>query len=160
MGEQARRTLPLLLLFVAFAFAASASAATLASGTLLEGRVQQDLNSKTAHDGDPFTVRTEKGSTIYGHLSEVARADAGRKAHLKLNFDRIRFLDGSSQPIEAKLISVSKQSQGYVRAVSTLGFTADSAIGSVDGSLLAISDIHISQYARVELQLTDTLQAP
>jgi hypothetical protein len=145
------------------------------SGTLISGHVEREISSKTAQDGDRFAMRTDSGAVIYGHVSQVSRANIGRKAHLLLNFDRIRFSDGTSAPIGAKLVSVSKQAKtNYVRAAGTvlggmfagnmlgkaLGTNAGGALGVVGGGLLAAntaSDINVPQGAAIEVQLTQPL---
>jgi hypothetical protein len=145
------------------------------SGTLISGHVERELSSKTAQDGDRFAVRTDSGAVIYGHLSQVARANVGHKAHLNLNFDRIRFSDGTSAPIAAKLVSVAKTAKtNYVRAAGTvlggmiagnilgkaIGTNAGGALGVVGGGLLAAntaSDIVVPQDAAIEVQLTQPL---
>jgi hypothetical protein len=159
----------------------SAPAAALAvnvsmeAGTLISGHVERELSSRTAQDGDRFAVRTDSGAVIYGHVSQVARANIGRKAHLLLNFDRIRFGDGTTAPIEAKLVGVNKKAKtDYVRAAGTvlggmfagnmlgkaLGTNAGGALGIVGGGMLAAntaSDIEVPQGASIEVQLTEPL---
>jgi hypothetical protein len=145
------------------------------AGTLISGHVEREISSKTAQDGDRFAVRTDAGSVIFGHVSQVSRANVGRKAHLALNFDRIRFSDGTSAPIRAKLVSVEKKAKtNYVRAAGTvlggmiagnilgkaLGTNAGGALGVVGGGLLAAntaSDIDVPQGSAVEVQLTEPL---
>ncbi len=145
-------------------------------GSLIDGHITREISSKTAEDGDRFSIRTDAGSTIYGHLTQVARANIGRKAHLTLNFDRIRFADCSSEVIDAKLVSVSTQHKtNYVRAAGTvlggmiagnilgkaIGTNAGGALGVVGGGLLAAntaSDIVIPEGSPVEVQLTQPLR--
>lgn len=160
---------------IAVPLSALAVNVNMSEGTVIDGRVQQEITSKTAQDGQRFTVVTSGGSTIYGHLSDVARANIGRKAHLTLNFDRIRFSDGTSAPISAKLVSVTKKAQpNYVRAAGTvlggmvagnilgkaLGTNTGGIVGAVGGGLLAAnttSDIDVPTNAAVQLQLTQAL---
>lgn len=171
-----RRAAAVFTMAAAMMLPGAAFAGVIDSGTLIDGQLQQEISSKTAQDGDSFTVRTAKGSIISGHLTEVARANVGRKAHLKLNFDRIRFAGGRSEPLQAKLVSVSKKAQpNYTRAAGTvlggmlagniigkaLGTNAGGLIGAIGGGLLAsntISDIDLPQNSLVELQLTEPLR--
>jgi hypothetical protein len=145
------------------------------AGTLINGHVQQEVSSKTAQDGERFTIVTDGGSTIYGHLSQVARANIGRKAHLQLNVDRIRFTDGTSAPLHATVVAVTKKAQpNYVRAAGTvlggmiagnilgkaLGTNAGGVFGAVGGGLLAAnttSDIDVPAGSTIQLQLTEPL---
>src|SRR5579872_3437072 len=84
---------------------------SLPAGSTITGTTQQEINTKTAQDGQRFTVVTSGGSRIYGHLSEVDRANIGRKAHVKLNFDSIRFPDGGRSSINATVESVQQKTQ-------------------------------------------------
>ncbi|HTV72931.1 MAG TPA: hypothetical protein VME66_04410 [Candidatus Acidoferrales bacterium] len=147
----------------------------LPAGTIISGHVEEDISSKTAEDGEGFRVETDSGSIIYGHLSQVARANIGRKAHLKLDFDSIRFYDGTKAPIHATVVSVTKKAQtNYVRAAGTVlggmiagnilgkavGTNAGGAIGLVGGGLLAAntaSDIDIPAGSPIQIQLTEPL---
>jgi hypothetical protein len=161
---------------MAFAAPLGASAdVSMDSGTLINGRVEREISTRTAQDGDRFAVRTDAGAVIYGHLSQVARANIGRKAHLTLHFDRIRFSDGTSAPLSAKLVAVNQKKQtNYVRAAGTvlggmvagnilgkaLGTNAGGAIGVVGGGLLAAntaSDIDVPRDSAIEVQLTAPL---
>jgi hypothetical protein len=135
------------------------------AGTVISGHVTQEISSKTAQDGQRFSIETDGGSVIHGHLAQVARANIGRKAHLQLVFDRIRFSDGTSAPLHATLVSVTKKAQpNYVRAAGTvlggmiagnilgkaLGTNAGGLIGAAGGGLLAAnttSDIDIPHAA-------------
>jgi hypothetical protein len=171
-----RRGISALVLLTAMAVPPPAFAGAIDTGTLIDGRLQQELSSRNAQDGERFTVQTNKGSVIYGHLSEVARANIGRKAHLKLNFDRIRFASGRTEPLSAKLVSVSTKAQpNYTRAAGTvlggmiagniigkaLGTNAGGLFGAIGGGLLAVnttSDIDVPAGSSVEIQLTEPLQ--
>ncbi|MGA3037223.1 MAG: hypothetical protein ABSE64_07025 [Vulcanimicrobiaceae bacterium] len=147
------------------------------AGAQITGTIQQELRSKTAQSGDQFTMVTSGGSTIYGHLSQVDRANIGRKAHLKLNFDTIRFPDGSTSRIHATVVAVQQHKQtNYTRAAGTalggmivgnilgkaIGTNAGGAIGLVGGGLLAANtanDIDIPAGAQATIQLTQPLSS-
>lgn len=147
------------------------------AGTQIAGTIQQELRSKTAQDGQTFTMVTPGGSTIYGHLSQVDRANIGRKAHLKLNFDTIRFPDGSTSRIHASLVAVQQHKQtNYTRAAGTalggmivgnilgkaIGTNLGGAFGLAGGALLAANtanDIDIPAGASATIQLTQPLSS-
>jgi len=147
------------------------------AGTQITGTIQQELRSKTAQDGDRFTMVTSGGSTIYGHLSQVDRANIGRKAHLKLNFDSVRFPDGSTARIHATVVAVQQHKQvNYTRAAGTalggmiagnilgkaIGVGVGGAVGLAGGALLAAntaSDIDIPAGAQATIQLTRPLRS-
>jgi len=150
-------------------------AVELPAGTTIGGRIQQEINSKTAMDGQRFTMVTNSGSTIYGHLSEVARGDVGRKAHLKLNFDSIRFSGGGTAPINASLTAVAQQKNinytqaaGQVLGGMIVGNIAGKAIGTNLGGLVGLAggallakntayNIDIPQGATAQIVLNSSL---
>jgi hypothetical protein len=119
---------------------ARAANVDLPAGTTIDGTIQQELNSKTAEDGQRFTMVTSSGSRIRGHLSQVARATVtGRKAHMKLNVDTITFGDGTSAPIDADIIAVSQKKQtNYVQAAGQVlgGMIVGNIIGKAVGTNL------------------------
>ncbi|MBV8151802.1 MAG: hypothetical protein JOY59_09610 [Candidatus Eremiobacteraeota bacterium] len=132
--------MPGALIAVAIAILPSvAGAFTLPAGTTIAGHIQQEINSKTAMEGQRFTMTTNSGSRIYGHLSEVARGNVGRKAHLKLNFDSIRFSDGGTAPINASLTAVAQQKNiNYTQAAGQVlgGMIAGNIVGKAVGTNL------------------------
>jgi hypothetical protein len=162
---------------LAFLFALGMSSTALAqtyykpAGVTISGAIQQEISTKTAQDGQQFTMVTDGGSTIYGHLSEVARANIGRKAHVKLNFDSIRFPDGSTSYLHASLESVqSKKQVNYGQAAGqilggmiagnilgkAIGTNAGGIFGLAGGALLASNtatniDIPQGAYATIRL---------
>ncbi|MBV9102669.1 MAG: hypothetical protein JO060_03705 [Candidatus Eremiobacteraeota bacterium] len=163
--------------------ATAAFAVTINQGTQVNCTLQNQVDSKMK-DGDTFTCTTnglrdandnDVHGTIYGHISEVVAANYAKKAHVKMNFDRIRFSDGSSAPIDASLVSVDKRNQtNGLRAATTIvgamiaGNILGKAIGTNIGGLLGTgagvllasntgSDIVVPQYANVKLSLNRTL---
>lgn len=169
-----RKSVAGLAAIILLAIPSFAVAAYLPAGTTIDGTIQTPLNSKTAQDGQRFTMTTPSGSTIYGHLSEVARGNIGRKAHLKLNFDNIVFSNGQRAPISATLTSVTQtkkinygQAAGQVVGGMIVGNVLGKAIGTNLGGLVGVaggallaantaSDIVINQGAPARI----TLNAP
>jgi hypothetical protein len=90
-----RRYLSLIVAFVMLATSTVARAmdVNFPAGATLDGRLQREISTKSAQDGQTFTLVTPSGPRIKGHLSEVQRANFGRKSHLKLNIDTITFTD-------------------------------------------------------------------
>jgi hypothetical protein len=141
------------------------------AGATISGTIQQELRSKTAQDGQQFTMVTSGGSTIYGHLSQVARANIGRKAHLKLDFDSIRFPDGTTSRLHASLEAVQSHKQvNYTQAAGqvlggmivgnilgkAVGTNLGGAFGLAGGALLAsntATDIDIPAGAQATIRL-------
>lgn len=165
----------LLLSTVLLAAPAGAATANFPAGATLSGSIQQDINTKTAQDGQRFTMVTPSGSVIIGHLSQVDRANVGRKAHVKLNFDDIRFTDGTSVPIHAKLIAVGQHKKvNYVQAAGqvlggmivgnivgkAVGTNLGGLVGVAGGALLAANtstNIDIPSGSQAQIQLTEPL---
>ncbi|MGH7716695.1 MAG: hypothetical protein ACREML_11945 [Vulcanimicrobiaceae bacterium] len=145
------------------------------AGATITGTIQQELRSKTAQDGQRFTMVTSGGSTIYGHLSQVARANIGRKAHLKLDFDWIRFPDGSRSRLHATLEGVQSHKQvNYTQAAGqalggmivgnilgkAIGTNAGGVVGLAGGALLAANtatDIDIPAGAQATIRLNSPI---
>jgi len=154
---------------------ASAAPISLPAGATLTGTLQSEINTKTAQDGQRFTVVTNAGSRIYGHLSEVARGNVGRKAHVKLNFDSVAFPDGSRSPVNASLSSVAQHKEiNYTQAAGQVvggmivgnvlgkwvGTNVGGALGAAGGALLAANtatNIVIPAGAAVSLKLNAPL---
>lgn len=116
------------------------------AGVTMTGTIQQEINTKNAQSGQRFTMVTSGGSTIYGHISQVDRANIGRKAHVKLNFDYIRFPDGSTSPIHATLESVQQkhpinyvQGAGQVLGGMVVGNILGKAVGTNLGGLAGLA---------------------
>jgi len=164
--------------------ATAALAVQIDSGTQIQCTLQQQLDSKTAKDGDTFTCPTvglvdANGQpihgTVYGHLSEVVASSYTHKAHLKLNFDRIQLADGTSAPVSATLLAVDKkQNTNALRVASevlgsmivgnivgkAIGTNLGGIVGTGAGILYAAntsSDVVIPQNATVKMSLTETL---
>lgn len=166
-------------LFAAFALAAlivpSAALAAdvnLPAGATISATLQNGINTKTAQDGQQFTMKTASGSTIYGHLSEVAAGSPTKKAHVKLNFDTIQFDDGTRAQLAAELAAISQKKQiNYVQGAGEalggmivgnilgkkLGTNIGGLVGLAGGALLAANtsyniDIPAGAAARLTLK--------
>lgn len=162
----------------------SAFAITLESGTQIQGVLQSELSSKSAKDGDTFTMTTLNATdaggqpihaTIYGHVSEVVSSSYSHKAHMKLNFDRIRLADGTSAPLNASLLAVDKKQNTNALRVATevlgsmiagnivgkaIGTNIGGIVGTGAGILYAAntaSDVVIPQNANIKIQLNSPL---
>lgn len=86
------------------------------AGTQFEARVDQELNTKTLHDGDTFTLTEHegffhhapdalKGATIDGHVENVTPAHTGHGATMNLIFDDVKLANGQTMPIAAQVTS-------------------------------------------------------
>jgi|SRR5579875_1096436 len=157
--------------------AAIAANVNFPAGATLTATLQNEINTKTAQDGQPFTMKTPSGSTIYGHLSEVVAATVTKKAHVKLNFDTIQFDDGMRAPLAAELASIAQKKQtSYLQAAGqavggmiagnivgkAMGTNVGGLIGLAGGALLAANtsyNIDIPAGAAARITLTAPLVA-
>ena len=158
---------------------AAAGAVTIDGGSQVSGTLQNELSSKTSKDGDTFTVVTNSvpttdgqnvSATVYGHVSQVVPQGLTKKAHINLTFDRISLSDGSSAPIDAKLVSMqSKQKTNAAAAIGAvvigdvlgnwIGKSMQSNIGGIIGAGTGVlyaatmtSDVVVPQGSVVTLQ--------
>ena len=85
-------------------------------GAEFEARLDTELNTKTLHDGDTFTLTEHegwfhkapdglKGAKIDGHVENVVSAKMGHGASLSVFFDDVKTADGVTAPIDAKVTS-------------------------------------------------------
>ncbi len=132
---------------VAFAGALAAPCLALTStadsappGTKLAGIIQDGLSTKTTNAGDAFVVNETilpegnpsfEGAKIYGHVARVVHASQGRKAELKLRFDRIVFADGYAAPLDASLFKLETQKPN-----DTAKYAIAAVVGDVVGNYL------------------------
>ncbi|HEY4440867.1 MAG TPA: hypothetical protein VGN14_10440 [Candidatus Elarobacter sp.] len=85
-------------------------------GAEFEARLDRELNTKTLHDGDTFTLTEHegwfhkappglKGATIDGHVENVSAAKMGHGASMNVFLDDVKTADGQTAPIDAKVTS-------------------------------------------------------
>jgi hypothetical protein len=152
-------------------------------GWIVDGVLQQTLNSKANHDGDAFTL-TEKdtffhhnpalnGAVIDGHLENVTPASATHKATMSIILDDVKLTDGSTMPIHAKIDSIKEFEPkthhmrdaaliiggavaGHMAAKQHHGGVAGAAAGFALASTLK-SDVNVKQGTLVKLKLLNDL---
>lgn len=121
--------------FVGTTFAASAqSTLTLYQGAQINGRLQTDINTGSAHVGDRFVMDVVppypsgdpsfQGATVAGEVTSVTAAGQGAKPTLGLQFDYLRLADGSTVNISASMTQnqqKTEQANGAHVALATLG---------------------------------------
>ena len=137
----ARRFGPAAAWGLALALGASAAGAqTLPAGVSIHAKlISPDINTKNAQVGDPFTMIVlppfPDGDTAFasarirGHVAAVRSAGQGRKAQLRLAFDRIIFASGRSEPVSGSVLNLQTQ-QANTTARKALGAGAGMAVGS------------------------------
>jgi len=108
-------------IFVALALAICALPALAQSsiaprGAEFEVTLDQELNTKTLHDGDTFTLTEHegwfhkappglKGAKIHGHVENVSPAAMRHGASMSVFFDDVKTTDGLSAPLNARVTS-------------------------------------------------------
>lgn len=120
--------------------AALAMSVNYPAGTQIFGTLRSELSTKTAYNGEPFTMVTDGGSVVRGHVSEVVKASLSHKAHIKLNFDSIRFPDGTSAPLAAVVTDVQQKSQ-YNIAQAAGSLIAGNIAGNMLGHAVGVKGI-------------------
>ena len=103
-------------LVAALAGPVCAQAVIAPKGAEFEATVDRELNTKTLHDGDTFTMTEHegwfhkappglKGAKIDGHVENISPAKMGKGAAMSVFFDDVRTADGVTAPIDAKVTS-------------------------------------------------------
>lgn len=109
-----------------------------AAGTQFEARVDQELNTKTLHDGDTFTLTEHegffhhapealKGATIDGHVENVSPAHTGHGATMNLIFDDVKLANGQTMPIAAQVTS-AKALEAHTHHLRDAGLIVGGAV--------------------------------
>lgn len=148
---------------VSAAYAESPKMSMHPAGSVLKVKLDQKLESKTAHVGDTFTATLDtgkspdyfdlpKGTKVSGHVESV-RAKAGKTpGQLQLAVDDVILPDGSTTPISASMMKMDKSTvmvesgrymaKSYARGSSTNYVATGAAVGAIaaavtGGDLLA-----------------------
>lgn len=114
------------------------------AGTIVEARMDNEINSKVSNSEDTFTVTTSKpimrrgveilpmGSVIEGRIIAVKAADVGRKdGRLEVKFETLKLSDGTIRKIDAALIEFDKDRNSNI--FSVLAIVGGSAVGALAG---------------------------
>lgn len=168
------------------ATATMAATQTIAAGTVMQGAMDQPLDSRTAQIGQHFTLHVQppypnydgttwSGSQVGAHVIYVQRAGQGRKPELGFVFDRITLRNGASAKLSADFVSVDRKQGtniGFVAATTLggmvvgnilgkwLGTNAGGAVGAVGGALYGLnhkSNFSVPEGAKVVFELTRPL---
>ncbi len=126
-------------LAVTAALASAAESITLYNGTVLNARLNQGLDSGSAHVGDVFTMTVIppypsgnpafQGSTISGVVTKVQPAGQGRNPEIVIVPEYLRLDGGSTANILGSVTSVAANK-------STAGTAGKAAIGALAGMLI------------------------
>ncbi|MBV8596231.1 MAG: hypothetical protein JOZ50_08255 [Candidatus Eremiobacteraeota bacterium] len=171
---------------IGLATAARAGTETVAAGTVMQGSMDQVLDSATANVGQHFTLHvrppypnyddtTWSGSEVGAHVIYVQRAGQGRKPELGFVFDKVTLRNGASAKLSADFVSVErKQGSDLAFTAATtvggmvvgnilgkwLGTNAGGAVGAIGGALYGInhkSNFTVPEGAKVVFELTRPL---
>jgi hypothetical protein len=135
------------------------------AGTVYRGKLQQEISSKTSHDGDTFTLiavgapASLAGSSIEGHLSNVQAAGLGKKPAMTIVFDDVLLSDGTKVPIDVALLSTNDfgAKSHHMRTLGMMaagGLTGHMAAGKHHGGLLgAAGGYMLSQEMKTDVDV-------
>lgn len=90
-------------------YGSTAGGGTVPGGTMITARLDNDLDSRTAREGDRFTMTVTgpnqyRNATLEGYV--VRRDDNGSSDNLVFDFDRMRMSNGRSMPFDGTIQSV------------------------------------------------------
>ncbi len=143
--------LGLLAGIVAFAAATLAAPAeqsiTLYNGTVLNARLNQTLESASAHVGDQFTMTVVppypsgdpnfQGATIGGEVTRVVPAGQGRNPEIVIQPRYLQLYGGSTVTIYGSVTSIAaNKSTGQTAGKAALGALAGMLVGNAIGKTI------------------------
>jgi hypothetical protein len=164
----------------------SAQTVLVRSGAEIDGTLTTTITSKTDHDGDPFTLDAAStwfyknplptGSVVEGHLEGVAPAAPTRKATMRIIIDDVRFPDGKTTPLRARVDSLKEfeprmhllRDSGVIVGSAIVGHVLSKKSGRIGGTLAGTatgfalvstmkSDIVVKKGTLVRLRAVDAI---
>jgi hypothetical protein len=129
-------------IFISAAAQTNSSIYQLPTGTRIQVRMDNEINSKVASENDTFIVKISEplkiresvvlpiGTTIEGRVTKVKRAALGGKnGSLEVSFETLVSPTGEKQKIEGVLVNpLNTESSSTVNALTIIGGTAAGAI--------------------------------
>ncbi len=86
---------------------AAGGTVVVAAGTTFRGKLQQEISSKSNHDGDQFSIAAGNGEKVDGHVENVHAAGLGKKPSMVIVFDDVKMPDGTTAaPVDAKIVNM------------------------------------------------------
>lgn len=139
------------------------------ANTNFYGKLDTEISTKASHTGDKFTItHTDtffhknpalQGAVIEGHLDNVTPAGMGKKPNLTLVFDDVKMPDGTTAPVDVKLVSLHAF-DAKSHKMRTLGMVVGGAVaghvaaGKHHGGMLgAASGYALSQTMKTDIDV-------
>ncbi|HEY1653612.1 MAG TPA: hypothetical protein VGF86_00700 [Candidatus Tumulicola sp.] len=127
--------------------APAATALTLYNGTVINGRLNQELNTASANVGDGFTMTVVppypsgdpafQGATITGEVTKVQRAGQGRNAEIVIVPRYLRLADGTNAYIHGSVTSIAaNKGTGQTAGKAAVGALAGMLLGNAIGKTI------------------------
>lgn len=127
--------------------ASAAQSITLYNGTVLNTRLNQSLNSGSAHVGDQFTMTVVppypsgnpafQGATISGTVTKAQAAGQGRNPEIVIRPEYLHLYGGSTVEIYGDVSSVAaNKSTGETAGKAAIGALAGMLIGNAIGKTI------------------------
>lgn len=128
------RNLSILAAAAALAVVPLAASAQISAGTTLSGSLDQSVDSKSAVNGQRFTMSNVhsqdnniNGATLYGHVCDVQPASQGRAGKLSLCTDKLHTRSGGSYALDGRITNAQ---------VNTKSNALNEAGGAVAGMIV------------------------
>ena len=153
-------------LLIAPQMASAARVVTLASGAMVNAKINQTIDSGSANTGQKFTMAVIApypssnsaftGATLYGHVTRVVRAGQGTNAELAFSIDRIVLPNGDTgRPVlmvqsqetqhhnnttKVVLAGLAGMAVGNWIGKAVFNSNAGGVVGAIAGALYAAND--------------------
>jgi len=137
-------------LVVALPFVAVAGPGYLSAGTIVTSKMNQTIDSGSAHTGDKFTMtvvapypnskNVYSNAQLYGHVNRVVRAGQGQNPVLEFALDRIVLADGRVANVKMTLQTQQTQQHNNISNVA-LTAAAGMIVGNMVGKTLFKSSL-------------------
>lgn len=143
-----------------------------AANTNFYGKLDNEISTKTSHSGDKFTLtHTDTffhknpalaGAVVEGHLDNVSAAGIGKKPNITIVFDDVKMPDGTSAPVDVKLVSLhafdakshKMRTLGMVVGGAVAGHMAAHAAGKHHGGMMgAVGGYALSQTMKTDIDV-------
>ena len=146
------RNLAAVACVIAFAqpLAALSSPMYLYSGSFVTAKINQTVDSGSAHVGDRFTMNVEapypshntayEGAKLYGHVTHVIKADQGRNPELAFAIDRMVLPSGREAAVQMMIQSQETQRHNNFSNIA-IGAAAGMILGNMLGKTLFRSNM-------------------